>query len=126
MSFPSDLRYTRSHEWARIEGDTVTVGISWFAQDSMGDVVHIESPAVGETVQKGEAAGEIESVKAVSDLYSPVTGEVIAVNEGLEENPEAVNDDPYGAGWLFQVRTGDAVDESELLSALDYEAHCTG
>ena len=122
MSYPADLKYTESHEWVRIEGDVATVGISWFAQDSMGDVVHVELAEVGSDVTKGSPACEIESVKAVSDVYAPVSGEVVEVNEGLEDGPEAVNDDPYGGGWLFKIRmSGDAGD---MLDSAAYQAHC--
>ena len=122
MSYPADLKYTESHEWVRIEGDVATVGISWFAQDSMGDVVHVELAEVGAELTKGSPACEIESVKAVSDVYSPVSGEVVEVNEGLEDGPEAVNDAPYEGGWLFKIRlSGDA---EGLLDAAAYQAHC--
>ena len=122
MSYPADLKYTESHEWVRIDGDVATVGISWFAQDSMGDVVHVELAEVGAEVTKGGAASEIESVKAVSDVYAPVSGEVVEVNEGLEDGPEAVNEDPYGNGWFFKIRISDGADG--LLDAAAYQAHC--
>ena len=124
MRYPTDLKYTKSHEWLRIEGGTAVVGVSWFAQDSMGDVVHVELPEVGDEVTSGSPACEIESVKAVSDVYSPVTGEVIEINEALEDAPEVLNEDPYGAGWLFKVKTGPTVSLHELMAAGEYQSHC--
>ncbi len=124
MSYPADLKYTESHEWVRLDGDVLTIGISWFAQDSMGDVVHVEPAEVGAQVEKGTPVCEIESVKAVSDVYSPVTGEVVAVNEALDDNPEAVNDEPYGGGWLFKVQIADPSVLSEFLGSADYQSHC--
>jgi glycine cleavage system H protein len=124
MSTPVDLKYTKSHEWIRLEGNSVTVGITWFAQDSMGDVVHVELPEVGDTVDAGGAAVEIESVKAVSDVYSPVGGEVVAINEALEDTPETVNQDPYGAGWLFKVKVGPTISLHELMGSGEYDEHC--
>ena len=124
MRYPVELKYTQSHEWIRIEGDTVVVGVSWFAQDSMGDVVHVELPEVGDQLTAGEAACEIESVKAVSDVYSPVSGDVVEVNEALEDAPEVVNEDPYGAGWLFKVKAGPTISLSDLLAADEYQSHC--
>jgi glycine cleavage system H protein len=124
MSYPVELKYTKSHEWIRLESDTVVVGVSWFAQDSMGDVVHVELPEVGDTVTTGEPACEIESVKAVSDVYSPVSGEVIEVNEALEDGPETVNEDPYGAGWLFKVKIGATVSMNDLMGSAEYQEHC--
>ncbi len=124
MSYPAELKYTKSHEWIRLDGSTVVIGVSWFAQESMGDVVHVELPEVGDELNKSDPACEIESVKAVSDVYSPVTGTVTAVNEALEDSPENVNSDPYGDGWLFKVNIGMTVDLDGLMSAVDYEAHC--
>ena len=124
MRYPTELKYTQSHEWIRIEGDTVIVGVSWFAQDSMGDVVHVELPEVGDDLTAGEPACEIESVKAVSDVYSPVSGEIIEVNEALEDAPEVVNEDPYGAGWLFKIKAGATVSLSDLMPAAEYQSHC--
>lgn len=124
MSYPSDLKYTKSHEWVRLDSAIVVVGVSWFAQDSMGDVVHVELPEVGDTVTSGEAACEIESVKAVSDVYSPVSGEVVEVNEALEDGPETVNEDPYGAGWLFKVKIAATVSLADLMTAAEYQEHC--
>jgi len=122
MSYPEDLQYTQSHEWVRIEGDVATIGISWFAQDSMGDVVHVELAEVGAALSKGSPACEIESVKAVSDVYSPVSGEVIEINEALEDGPEAINEDPYGGGWLFKIRVSGEADG--MLDSAAYRAHC--
>jgi glycine cleavage system H protein len=122
MSYPADLKYTESHEWVRVEGDVATVGISWFAQDSMGDVVHVELAEVGDTLTKGSPACEIESVKAVSDVYAPASGEVVEVNEALEDAPESVNEDPYGGGWLFKVRLSAKLDG--MMDAVAYQAHC--
>ena len=124
MRYPTDLKYTQSHEWIRLEGNTVVVGVSWFAQDSMGDVVHVELPEVGDELASGEPACEIESVKAVSDVYSPVSGEIVEVNEALEDAPEVVNEDPYGAGWLFKVNVGATVSLAELMTAAEYQSHC--
>ena len=124
MSYPAELKYTKSHEWIRLERNVVVVGVSWFAQDSMGDVVHVELPEVGDELNKGEPACEIESVKAVSDVYSPVTGTVTAVIESLEDSPENVNSDPYGEGWLFKVEIGATIDMENLMTSADYQAHC--
>ncbi len=116
-----ELKYMSSHEWARIEDDgTVTVGISDHAQEALGDVVYVETPEVGSTVNAGEEAGVVESVKAASDIFSPITGEVIAVNEALEDAPETVNSSPYDDGWFFKVKISDA---EELASLLDAEAY---
>ena len=126
MSYPADLKYTQTHEWLRIDGAVVTVGVSWFAQDSMGDVVHVELPEVGDSVSAGEPACEIESVKAVSDVYSPVTGTIVEVNGSLEDSPEEVNSAPYGDGWLFRVTVGPTIALDGLLNSDAYEAHCAG
>lgn len=124
MSYPAELRYTKSHEWIRLDGGSVVVGVSWFAQDSMGDVVHVELPEVGDELSAGEPACEIESVKAVSDVYSPIGGTVTAVNESLEDSPENVNSAPYGDGWLFKVDVGPTIELDGLMSAADYQAYC--
>ncbi|MCW8195729.1 glycine cleavage system protein GcvH [Proteobacteria bacterium 005FR1] len=119
--FRSDLKYLPSHEWARVESDgTVTIGISDYAQESLGDVVYVETPEVGTEVTAGEEAGVVESVKAASDIFSPVSGEVIAVNEALEEAPETVNSSPYDDGWFFKVKPSDL---SELDDALDADGY---
>ncbi|MEC8192360.1 MAG: glycine cleavage system protein GcvH [Myxococcota bacterium] len=126
MSYPADLKYTQTHEWLRTDGAVVTVGVTWFAQDSMGDVVHVELPEVGDAVSAGEPACEIESVKAVSDVYSPATGTIVEVNQALEDAPEDVNSAPYGDGWLFRVAVGSTVVLADLLDADAYETHCAG
>lgn len=118
MNLPQELQYTRSHEWVRREGDVATIGITDHAQDELGDVVFVELPEVGATLEAGSTFGTVESVKAVSDLYAPVGGEVVEVNGSLENNPEKVNEDPYGEGWMIKVRIAS---EGELLSAADYE-----
>lgn len=118
MSVPGDLQYTRSHEWVRVEDDAATVGITDHAQDELGDVVFVELPEVGATLEAGDSFGAVESVKAVSDLYAPVGGEVIEVNGALEDSPEKINEDPYGEGWILKLRTSG---EADLLSAADYE-----
>jgi len=124
MSYPNDRKYTASHEWVQEADGLMVVGVSWFAQDSMGDVVHVELPEVGDTVDAGAAACEIESVKAVSDVYSPVSGEVVEVNEALEDEPETVNSDPYGGGWLFKVKVGGDSSASDVMDAEAYQSHC--
>ena len=120
MSVPSDLRYTRTHEWVREEGETVTVGITHFAQEQLGEVVYAELPEVGRTLDAGEELGTLESVKAVSETFCPVAGEVVAVNERLEDEPGLVNDDPYGEGWLVKLKVSGG--EGDLLDAAAYEA----
>lgn len=121
-SIPSDLKYLESHEWARLESDgTVTIGISDHAQDALGDLVFVEVPEVGKSLARGGAAAVVESVKAASDVYSPVTGEVIAANDSLGSAPELVNTDPYGAGWLFKIKPADKSELDQLLSAAAYQ-----
>ena len=122
MSFetPDDRKYNESHEWALRDGDTVRVGISDFAQDELGDVVFVELPDEGEDVAQDEAFGVIESIKAVSDLYAPVSGEVTAVNEALFDAPEQVNEDPFGDGWMLEIALADEAELDELLSADEY------
>ncbi len=127
MSYiPSDLKYLSSHEWARLEddGETVTVGITDHAQEMLGDVVFVELPEVGAELASGDEAGVVESVKAASDIFCPVSGEVIAINEALEENPELVNADPYNDGWFFKVRIKDKTELQTLLDAEDSEEVC--
>jgi glycine cleavage system H protein len=119
-SYPDDLRYHPEHDWARIEGDEATLGITWHAQDALGEVVHYEPPAVGADVAKDGTYGEVESVKAVSDLVSPLSGQVLEVNEAVVDAPELVNDDPYGAGWLVRIRLSDPSEAGELLEAPAY------
>lgn len=120
MSYPENLRYTESHEWVRVEGDVAVVGITEHAQDALGDIVHVELPAVGKQVKKGAGAAEVESVKAVSDIYAPVTGTVVEVNKALDGNEAVINKDPHGEGWLFKVRMADANEVSGLLDAAKY------
>lgn len=121
-SIPENLRYTESHEWVRLEGDIATVGITHHAQDALGDIVHVELPAVGKAVKKGAGAAEVESVKAVSDIYAPVTGTVTEVNGTLDGNESVVNQDPHGAGWLFKVKVTDPAEVAGLLDASAYAA----
>jgi glycine cleavage system H protein len=121
-SIPENLRYTESHEWVRLEGDIATVGITHHAQDALGDIVHVELPAVGKAVKKGAGAAEVESVKAVSDIYAPVTGTVTEVNGTLDGNESVVNQDPHGAGWLFKVKVTDPAEVAGLLDATAYAA----
>jgi len=122
---PAELKYASSHEWARLEEDgTVTVGISDHAQEALGDVVFVELPDVGAQLAAGDEAGVVESVKAASDVYAPVTGEVVAVNDLLEDAPETVNTDPYNDGWFYRVRPDDTSELENLLSAEDYDSQC--
>ena len=121
---PSNLRYASTHEWAALDDDVATVGISDFAQESLGDVVFVELPEVGQLVRAGEEAAVVESVKAAADVYSPVTGTVLAVNEALEEAPELVNEAPYGDGWFFRVRIDNEVELDDLLDAAAYGERC--
>lgn len=122
-SIPTELKYLESHEWARLEADgTVTIGISDHAQDALGDLVFVEMPEVGKVLEKGAAAAVVESVKAASDVYSPVSGEVIAANEALSGAPELVNQDPYGQGWLFKLKPSNPQELEQLLDASAYEA----
>jgi glycine cleavage system H protein len=122
-SYPDDLRYHPEHDWARIEGEEATLGITWFAQDALGELVHFEAPEVGASVTKGASYGEVESVKAVSDVVSPLSGEVLEVNQRAVDEPEIVNDDPYGAGWLIRISLGDPSEAGTLMSAEAYRAH---
>jgi glycine cleavage system H protein len=119
-SYPDDLKYHPEHDWARVDGDEAVLGITWFAQDSLGELVHFEPPSEGSTVGKDTSYGEVESVKAVSDVIAPLSGEVLEVNAAVVDAPETVNDDPYGAGWLIRVRLSDP---SEVESLLDAEAY---
>ncbi|HVG89016.1 MAG: glycine cleavage system protein GcvH [Gaiellales bacterium] len=122
-NYPDDLQYIEEHDWARVEGDTATFGITWYAQDTLGEVVYFSPTAVGETVSKGGEYGELESTKAVSALIAPLSGEVIEVNEGLQGSESTVNDDPYGAGWLVKVRLSDPSEAESLLDADAYRRH---
>jgi len=121
-SYPDDLLYHPEHDWARVDGDEATFGITWYAQDQLGEVVFYQAPTVGSTISKDEPYTEVESVKAVSDVIAPLSGEVIAVNEALSDDPEKINDDPYGDGWLVKVRLSDPSETSSLLNAGAYEA----
>jgi glycine cleavage system H protein len=122
-SYPDDLRYHSEHDWARVDGDEATLGITWFAQDALGELVHYEAPEVGATVTKDAAYGEVESVKAVSDVVSPLSGEVLEVNEKAVDEPEVVNEDPYGAGWLIRIRLSDPGEVDGLMDVDAYKAH---
>ncbi len=124
-SYPDDLLYHSEHDWARVEDDEATFGITWYAQDALGEVVYFDVPKVGAKVSKDEAYAEIESVKAVSDVYAPMSGEIVAVNEALSDEPQAVNDDPYGKGWLVKVRLSDPSEAESLMNAAAYEASLT-
>src|SRR5437588_4607924 len=119
-SYPDELRYHPEHDWARVDGDEATLGITWFAQDALGELVHFEPPEQGATIMKDSAYGEVESVKAVSDVIAPLSGEVVEVNQKADEEPETVNEDPYGDGWLVRIRLSDA---SEVDALLDAEAY---
>jgi glycine cleavage system H protein len=121
-SYPEDLLYHSEHDWARIDGDEATFGITWYAQDQLGELVFFEAPKVGTTVNKDEPYAEIESVKAVSDVYAPLSGEIVSVNEALSDSPETVNEDPYGQGWLVRVRLSDSSETESLMDAATYEA----
>ncbi len=122
LNIPADLRYSKSDEWVRTEGDELVIGITDYAQDALGDIVYLELPQVGATIAPGSSFGVIESVKASSDLYAPVGGEVVAVNSELESNQEPINKDPYGAGWLIRVRPNG--ESEELMDAAAYAAYC--
>lgn len=122
LEYPSDLRYTAEHEWVRAaEGDVVRIGITSFAQDALGDVVYVSLPAVGDSVTAGDACGEVESTKSVSDLYAPLAGEVTAVNDALDASPELVNSDPYGEGWMYELRPSDVTAVDALLDVEAYQ-----
>ena len=123
MNIPSDLRYASSHEWLRLEGDTATVGITDHAQEELTDVVFVELPAVGRTLDAGDPTAVVESVKAASDIYAPVSGEVIEVNPEVEADPSLVNTDPYGKGWIFKLRVKNPADAAGLMDAASYQAH---
>lgn len=121
MNIPAELKYTKDHEWIRVEGDTVTVGVTEFAQSELGDIVYVDVDTVDETIEKDEVFGSVEAVKTVSDLFMPVSGEITEFNDGLEDEPETVNKDPYGAGWMIKIKFSDASQLDELLSADDYK-----
>lgn len=126
MTFDKNVKYQESHEWARSEGDLVVVGISDYAQDSLGDVVYVELPETGTTKKKGDPFGVVESVKAASDVYMPVAGEIVEINSELDDNPATVNDSPFDAGWLIKIKPSDASELDALLSASDYEEYTKG
>ena len=121
MAVPADLLYSKEHEWVKVDGDVATVGITDYAQNSLGDIVFVELPRLGKAIEQFGNIGVVESVKAVSDLFTPIGGEVSEINAALESDPAAVNRDPYGAGWLFKVKLKDANEKTNLLSATDYE-----
>lgn len=122
MSFPKELKYSQDHEWVKVDGGKVVIGITAHAAEALGDVVFVELPEVGDSASEGEAFGSVESVKAVSDVFSPVSGNIVAINEALLDSPELINSDPYGEGWMIEVEMEDASQLDELLSAGDYEA----
>ena len=119
-SYPQELKYRQEHDWARIDGGEATFGITWYAQDALGEVVFYEPPEVGAQVKKDEAYAEVESVKAVSDVYAPLSGEITAVNDGLADAPEQINEDPYGEGWLVKVKLSDPAETASLMDAAAY------
>ena len=119
-SYPDELKYHREHDWARIDGDTATIGVTWYAQDALGEIVHFEAPEQGGSVAKDESYGEVESVKAVSDLVAPLSGEVVEVNEAVVEAPETINEDPYGQGWLIKLRLSDPSEVDDLMDVGAY------
>jgi glycine cleavage system H protein len=120
-NYPDELKYHREHDWARVEGDTATLGVTWYAQDALGELVHYEPPDVGSSLARDESYGEVESVKAVSDLIAPLSGEVVEVNQGVVEAPETVNSDPYGQGWLVKIKLSDPGEVDDLLDVQAYK-----
>lgn len=122
MNHPSELKYARTHEWIKIEGDLVITGITDHAQDELGDLVYVETPEVGSKVTAGEQAGVVESVKTASDIHAPVSGTVVEVNTDLEDDPDFVNDDPYGKGWIYKIKPDNIADVEKLLTNAEYEA----
>ena len=122
-SYPEDLRYHAEHDWARLDGEEAVLGITWYAQDALGELVHFEAPEVGATVRKDQSYAEVESVKAVSDVIAPLSGEVLEVNAKVVDEPETVNEDPYGEGWLVRIRVTDAGELDALLAVDAYKAH---
>lgn len=123
MTYPNDFRYTKEHEWVRVEGDVGVVGITDHAQKELGDIVYVDLPKIGATVEKGKALGSVESVKAVSDVYAPVSGEIIEINDVLTTAPEKLNEDPHGEAWLVKIRMSDAGEMGGLLGAAEYQAY---
>jgi glycine cleavage system H protein len=122
MTYPENFRYTKEHEWVLVEGDTGTIGITFHAQGELGDIVYVDLPKVGATAEKGKTIGSVESVKAVSDIFAPVSGEVTEVNEMLTTSPEKLNEDPHGAAWMFKIKLSAPAEVGELMSAADYAA----
>jgi glycine cleavage system H protein len=120
-SYPEELKYHREHDWARVDGDEAVLGITWFAQDALGELVHFEAPTQGSQVARDSSYGEVESVKAVSDVIAPLSGEVLEVNQSAVDAPETINDDPYGAGWLIRIRLADPSEVDSLLDAVAYK-----
>ena len=125
MAHPSDRVYSKEHEWVLVDGDVATIGISDFAQDQLGEVVYVDLPGEGDVLASGDSFGEIESVKSVSELFAPVSGEIVAINSALGDSPETVNSDPHGEGWMIKIRLEDASQVDALLSAEDYDAFIT-
>ncbi len=125
MAHPSDRVYSNEHEWVVVDGDTATIGISAFAQDQLGEVVYVDLPSAGDTISIGDTFGEIESVKSVSELFAPITGEILEVNDALDDSPETVNQDPHGEGWMIKVKLDDASQVDALMSAEEYDAFVT-
>jgi glycine cleavage system H protein len=123
MEFPEDLKYSKEHEWVLVEDNVATVGITDYAQDQLGDIVFVEMPAIGDKVSKEDAFGVVESVKAVSDIYAPVSGKVLEVNDDLPDNPEMVNEDPYGDGWMIKIEMNDPDELQDLMTAAEYEEY---
>ncbi len=126
MDTPSDLKYTSDHEWVRIDGDIATVGITDYAQDALGDVVFVQLPEVGRATAQSESVSEVESTKSVSDIYAPLEGEIVEINESLDSDPASLNSDPYGKGWIFKIRLAAGADTSSLLGAEEYKALVEG
>jgi len=126
MNVPEQLRYSTDHEWIRVEGSTARVGITEYAQDALGDVVFVQAPSVGDTVTAGDSLGEVESTKSVSDLYAPVSGTVVAVNEALADAPQSLNEDPYGDGWVCEIEMSDPAEQDALLDAAAYRGLIDG
>lgn len=125
-SYPADLRYHREHDWLRVEGDEAVFGITWYAQDALGEVVYYDPPAVGDEITKDGTYGELESVKAVSDIFAPASGEVVAVNDAVTDRPELVNEDPYGEGWLIRVKLTKPAELDELMDVEAYKGYLAG
>ncbi len=123
MEFPEDFKYSKEHEWVLVEGNVATIGITDYAQDQLGDIVFVELPAIGDKVSKEDAFGVVESVKAVSDIYAPVSGKVLEVNDDLPDNPEMINEDPYGDGWMIKIEMSDVDELQDLMSSTEYEEY---